>query len=941
MMEFRVLGALEACDGGTVVDLGPPRVRVVCGILLVRPGELVAVEQFIDELWPERPPPDARALVREYVSRLRRALRSGPNKADLLVTRKPGYLLRIQDYELDLHRFEELVAEARAARQVGQSQHAVELFRRAHELWRGEPFADVPRTASIAAMSTSLTEQRLTTMEERFDVSLAAGQHADIATELTDFVAAHPLRERPAGQLMITLYRCGRQAEALERYQLTRRILADEIGVDPGPELRQLHQRILDADPTLHAPFSTTEAGGSVPAATPAPQQLPRDLSTFVGRDRELANLRALLETDDTAHSGPVMVIHGAAGVGKSALAVRAAHLWAARFADGQLHVDLCGFTVGVEPLSAAEGLRRLLRGLGVASTDIPSNADEAAGVFRTVVAQRRLLIVLDNAATAAQVRPLLPGSPGSAVLITSRMSLTVLESATHVRLGPLSADEAHAMLAALVRDVRPAAEPDATRRLADLCDHLPLGLHVAAARLNTRPSWAMRDLVDRLTDERHRLTELTAGDIALRTSLIVSYAALSGSDNHTDQAAALALRLFGLLPVTTIDRHLAAAVFNTSHQDTDRIVERLLDAHLVEETTSGHFHMHDLTRLVAHEFGTNTLPPDERHAALTRALSHYLATVQRANTLAYPHRTHHPVPKVDTPPTPLAGHEDALRWLDDHRRNMTAVVQQALHGTPEQARLGVGVAIALHWHYVAGAADMHDITLYEDVLAAAMALDDRRAQAGAHAGLGMRLNLAGQPDEACAHHTSELAICRELGDRFGEQRALGSLAGTHVIRGAPDVAIPYLQQQLELARAIGAPIGQAYALITLGKAHHQLGHFTEAIDYIETALAWYEKPGDHLKQCDAHELLARVHIDLGHYDHAIALATRGLDQAHHIGYRYGEIWALIILAQAHRLSGNTDKARHHAQQAVTISHHLHGAQARTDALTEYAQLPT
>lgn len=944
-VEFRVLGSLEVLDQRVVVDLGPPRIRLICGILLVRPGDLVSIDRLVDELWPENPPPIARALIRDYVSRLRRALRSGPSGEDPVLTRKPGYLLRVDDQELDLHRFEWLIAEARAAVQAGQPGHGEELYRQALGLWRGDPFADVPHTACIATAVTWLAEQQLTTREEWFDAALAAGHAANVVTKLTEFVSAHPLRERPTGQLMLALYRCGRQAEALEQYQRMRRALAEDVGVDPGAELLRLHQRILNADPTLHCAAEPSEIVEVSDAATVTgtkvlvartPRQLPRKLPTFVGRDRELGVLTARLAADHTG-VGPVMVLHGGPGVGKSALADHAAHLTAFCFPDGQLHVNLRGATPGVKALSAAEALQQLLHALGITGTDIPAGTDEAAGLLRSVAAGQRMLIVLDNAATAAQVRPLLPGC---AVLVTSRARLAVLEGVTHVHVAPLSPDMAYAMLEGLISDARTAKDPVATRRLAELCDHLPLGLHVAAARLNARPSWAVRDLVDRLTDERQRLAELTVGDIALRSSLAVSHTALHDSHNSTDQSAARAFRLFGLLPITNLDVGLAAAVLGVLPAEADRIVERLLDAHLVEEPVPGRFHMHDLTRLFAHDLAVDTVTPAEQQCAFIRLLSHYLATTCRANTVVYPHRAHHPAPEVTTPPTLLASPEEALVWLDEHHHDMLAIAQHAWLGSSEHARLGIALALALHWYLLSGASDLSGtIGLLDGVVTAAERLGDRRSLAYAHGNLAGNLRHIGQLDKARAHGSAELAICREIGDRFGEQRALGNLGHTYLDQHRPDQAIFYLQQQLDLARDIDAPLGQAFALVNLGKAHHQLGRSDEAIELIETGLAWYEKTGDHYRQCDVLEVLARIHIDLAQCDQAIALMVRGLDQARHIAYRFGEIWAVTILAQAHRLAGNTDKARCYAEQAVDASAGLDGTQARADALTEYARL--
>jgi DNA-binding SARP family transcriptional activator len=614
-VEFGVLGPLEVRDGGSVVPVGPPRIRAVCAILLVRPGHLITVEQFVDDLWPGRPPAGARALVRDYVSRLRRVLRSVPSGADRVVTRRPGYLLRVEDQELDLHRFERVVAEARTATQDGEADRGAQLFRQAHQLWRGEPFADVPRTDTIDAAAGWLAEQRCSTLEERFDAALTAGRETEVVRELPAFVMANPLRERPVGQLMLALYRCGRRAEALDHYQRIHRALADELGVAPCTELRSLNLRILNGDPALRTPAAPPGAATATPRT---PRQLPRDITTLVGRDTELTELAGALGAGHgRPRRSPVVVVHGAPGVGKSALAVRAARRLAAGFPDGQLYVNLNGATAGATPLPSAEALHRMLHTLGVPPAEMPPGAEEAAVLFRTMVADRRLLVLLDNAATAAQVGPLLPGGSG----VTSRIRLVTLDGATHRHVGPLRPDAANAMLDALVSGGRTTADPDAAQSLAALCDHLPLGLRVAAARLNARPSWPVRCLLARLVDERHRLAELAVGDFGLRDSFLVSHAALSGSDDSTDRLAARALCLFGLLPVAGIDIDLAASVLGTRCSDTDHVVERLLDANLLEETAPGRFAMPDLVRLFARELGRDTVSPDEQQAVITRVL--------------------------------------------------------------------------------------------------------------------------------------------------------------------------------------------------------------------------------------------------------------------------------------------------------------------------------
>jgi DNA-binding SARP family transcriptional activator/tetratricopeptide (TPR) repeat protein len=916
-----VLGELELRVDGGQVPVGHARQRSVLAVLAVEANGVVSVDSLIDRVWGNTAPVRVRSALWSYLSHLRRVIDS----AGATITRRgSGYALTIDRDAVDVHRFRRLVAQARTDQ---DSEHALTLVEDALGLWRGDPLGGLD-TAWAQGVRERLRLEREAAEADRIDWALASGRHQDLLPELTARDSAGHLDERAAGQLMLALYRAGRQADALQCYQRIRHRLVNELGADPGPALQELHGRILAADPALLLPRSRA-------ATTVAriPRQLPRDLPTFVGREHELADLVALLE-EDTAG---VIVLHGGPGAGKSALATRAAHRAAARFPDGQLHVNLRGATPGVQPLSPVEALHQLLRALAVDGGDIPAGADEAAALLRTVVAGRRLLIVLDNAATAAQVRPLLAGCT---LLVTSRIRLTALEGATHLRVGPLNPGEARLMLDVLLPAVKTSKEPEETGRLAELCGHLPLGLHVAAARLNARPSWAVRDLVDRLTDERHRLTELAAGDVALRSSLAVSHTALHDSDNPTDRRAAHALCLFGLLPTTEIDLDLAAAVLGVPPAEADRTVERLLDAHLVEETAPGRFHMHDLTRLFADELGAATIPPDEQTRALTRLLSHYVATARLANTLVYPHRTHHPAPDVATPPVPLASAEEALRWLDDQHHNMITTAQRACLGPVEHARLGVGLALALHWYQSSGSGDLPEtLSLQENVVIAAERLGDRRSQAYAHGNLAGKLRHLNRLDEACEHSAAELAICREIGDRFGEQRALGNLGYTNLAQHLPEQAIDHLQRQLDLARDIDAPIGQAFALVNLGKAHHQLGRSEQAIELIEKGLAWYEKTGDHYRQCDAHEVLARIHIDLGQHDRAIALTTRGLDHARQIGYRYGEVWALTTLAQAHRLSGDTDEARHFAEQAVTASNNFHGTQARTDALTERALL--
>jgi tetratricopeptide (TPR) repeat protein len=498
--------------------------------------------------------------------------------------------------------------------------------------------------------------------------------------------------------------------------------------------------------------------------------------------------------------------------------------------------------------------------------------------------------------------------------------SMTGLEGAAHLAVGALDPDASQAMLERLIADARTAADPTATARLAELCDHLPLGLHVAAARLKARPTWPVRHLVARLTDERYRLTELVAGDFAVRSSLAVSYAALQRSDDRGDRAAARLLRLIGLLPVTDVDTSAAAALLSISPAETDLVVERLLDAHLMETADSDRYHMHDLVRLFTRELAAETVGGDEANAAITRVLGYYLATAGAAVRLAYPHRTHYPAPEVPAAPKSLADPGEARRWLETERVNLLAVIRQAWPGPDEHARLGVGLTLALHWFLGVDGYPHAMIELNEQAIPLARRLGDRHLEAYANGSIAMALTQIGRHDEAEAHITAELAICREIGDRFGEQRALGNLGLRHLVQNRVTQAIACLERQLTVARRIGATVGEIYALRLLGRAYHSLGRHEEAIRLTEKALAWYDETGDDLSASGTLERLGLIYIDLGRLNEAADRLAQAAERARRARYRLGEAQALIGLARARRLLGATHAAASCAEEAMAIA---------------------
>ncbi|WP_214409223.1 AfsR/SARP family transcriptional regulator [Sphaerisporangium fuscum] len=937
-MQFRLLGPLEVTGAdGSDVKIGRPKLRLLLAILLARANTLVSVESLVDGLWGPRPPESALSNLRTYVWSLRRLLAPADPATAPIMTDPHGYTIVVPPERLDMLAFERLIADSADVRCRGDSGAAASRLQEALSLWRGAVLENVPLTTdALVSTAQRLEEQRLTAVEELFDARLALGRHTEVVGELQSWVVRRPLRERLWGQLMLALYRDGRQADALAAYQRLRDHLIDEIGIEPSAPLRTLQSRILHSDPALTASFGVAIAEARLDAAI-RPRQLPPDVATFVGRDDELAALGGVLAPGDVAGTAPAVVIHGPPGAGKSALAVRAVNLWSAYLPDGHLYVNLRGATSGVEPLASGEALGRFLRALGVAAADVPSDVDEAAAVFRSLVAGRRMAILLDNAAAAAQVRPLLPGTAGTPVLVTSRAGLTTLNGATHLRLGPLDPDAARAMLAALIGDARAAADPSATGRLAELCDHLPLGLHVAASRLKTRPNWPVRCLVDRLDDERHRLTELAAGDLAVRSSLALSHTILQRSEDPGDRAAARALRMIGLSPVTDMDADVVASLAGTSATEAERMIERLLDAHLVEPSGADRYQMHDLVRLFTHELAAETIPAREATVAVTRLLGHYLATTRSATHLAYPSRTHYPVPDVPAARRPFAGPDEARRWLETERANILALIRQSWHGPDEHARLGVGLTLALHWFLVMEGYPHDMIELNERAVSLARRLGDRRSEAYANGIIGLALSLAGRPDEAETHLAAELPICRELGDRFGEQRALGNLGVAYLLQNRSDEAIACLERQRAVAGQIGAAVGEVFALSALGQAYHQLGRYDEAIRFTEKALAWYDEANDDYNGSATLQRLGLIYIDLGRLKDAADVLTCSVERARRIRYRRGETTSLIALARTWRLLGATVTAVNCAKAAVAIADTLGVTYVRAKAAAEYA----
>ncbi|GAA2422307.1 hypothetical protein GCM10010191_37560 [Actinomadura vinacea] len=609
--EFAVLGPPLARRGGTELPLGPPQQRAVLVALLLREGRPATAQELVQAVWGDAPPRRAVGALRTYASGLRRLLepdRDGGYR--IMASVGDGYALRLPPEALDAALFERDVAAAARARSAGRPAAARELLRTGLSRWRGEPLAGVPGPYA-RAQRIRLAERRLAALETRLELDLELGAHAELVPELSALVAAHPLRERLRGRLMLALHRAGRHAEALAVYAETRRTLVEDLGIEPGQDLAALHQRLL----TESKHIGPDEP---VPAGRP-PAQLPGDVPDFTGRARLVEELAALLAEPRRAVA--LVPIAGPAGVGKTALALHVAHRVRARFPDGQLYVNLR--VAGTDPHPV---LGAFLPALGVERDAIPSGLRERAALYRTRLAERRVLVLLDDARDARQVRPLLPGSPGCAVLITSRSKLGGLGAGRPVDLDVMEPGEARVLAGRVAGEDRLAAEPAAARDLLAACGHLPLAVRIVAARLAARPSWTVASLVERLADRRRRLAELRVAGLAVEAVFQLGY-------DQLDPAQRRAFRLLALAESPTITREAAAALLGLPEHEADELCESLVDGSLLRSPAAGHYRYHALVELYARQRAETDEPPDERAAALHRLSHFHLAAARTVRT--------------------------------------------------------------------------------------------------------------------------------------------------------------------------------------------------------------------------------------------------------------------------------------------------------------------
>jgi DNA-binding SARP family transcriptional activator len=956
MMRFRLLGPLEIQAGeDDWRGIGAPKWRAVLAALLINAGQIVPADVLINEVWPGTPPAKAGNLISIYVLRLRRLL--GDTDSTLLVTRAPGYLLRLRPGDTDAQVFEALVGEGRRAYAAGEPERAAAQLAEALALWHGSPLADVPPTTLVETEAERLADLRLDAAELRITAELACGSHAQVIPELRRLLADHSLRENLWLLLMRALDGAGRHAEALEAYGQARSVLAEELGVDPGAELRQCYAELLAKDEALtkdagDAPGSisagTVTAGSRppapaaararVPRPVPAPAQLPADVTDFTGREDQVRHLRDLLAGGGAeADPGAVRIalVAGSGGLGKTSLAVHAAHRVRGSFPDGQLYVDLLGATP--QPLLPADVLARFLRDLGVDGRDIPADDAERAARYRTVLAGRRVLVVLDNARDAAQVRPLLPGTASCAVLVTTRSRMPDLASTRLVDLNVLDDDEALILFTRVVGDERAAAEPEATAELLLACAGLPLAIRICAARLATRSGWTIQTMASRLRDEHRRLDELRVGDMAVRASFQVSFASLPAGTPADGIALADAFRLLGLWQGPSISSAAAAALFGTPEYLAEDALEALVDAHLLGSTSSDRYKFHDLLRVYSSERAVADLSEPDRDAAIGRLLSWYMRTADAAASAVLPHRYNSPLQASAAGPPPLsfAGAEDALAWYDSERVNLVAATRQASSSGLHEIAWRLPAPLFIVFNSRQNWADC--IATHRIALDSARQAGNRLGEAWILNNLGDALGRIGD-SKGIGHLEQALAIRHEIGDRAGEAQAANNLADAYEYLDRWDEAVDLLRRALNLTQGIGDRYGEGVALGNLGAALLEVNRAEEALDALRQAHRVFTEVGYLDGTGYASYILGQCYLSLGRDEEALECLRQSLNSHQAAGNRNRQAVTLRLLASVLASNDLAQQARESWAQAAVIFDDLGDSAQAAEVRAEQAK---
>ncbi|MEU6072832.1 BTAD domain-containing putative transcriptional regulator [Micromonospora sp. NPDC047074] len=908
-LDFRILGMVEVHRGGQPIPISRRRERLLLGLLLLEVGRAVPVDRLISLLWEDELSADPRASLHTHMSRLRRqlALGGGDEPGVRLLARHSGYLADFAPDTIDAHRFTTLVGQAR------QCADPIERGRGlgdALALWRGPLLADVAADRLRERVGGRLVELRLAALTERIDIELAAGQHQRLIGELAALIAEHPDHETLTAQLMLALYRSGRQGEAIQAYQRLRVRLAEELGADPMLELREMYQAILSQDPDLSiGPVLTSgRMAAPVDVAPPTLRQLPPNRGEFVGREPELATLRGAVRhaTEHPDATDPILIftIEGMAGVGKTRFALYFAHELVAegRYPDGQLYVDLRGFTPGQDPATPATVLEEFLSQLGVSRAEIPAGLAERAAMYRHRLAGRRVLVVLDNAADESQVQPLMPGSTGSLILITSRRILA-LDGATPIALETFRQPEALRLLATIAGADRVRVESQAAEELVARCGGLPLAVTLAAHRLRARPARRLADLVLRMEDERRRLTELSTGDRAVEAVFALSYQVLDADQRRM-------FRRLALHPGTDYSAYAAAVLGQATVGYAEALLDHLLREHLLQETAQGRYRFHDLVRAYALRCAHADESGTDRAAALVRLMRWYLFAADTADRVLDPPRRRRTLTEADAAAVPIVFDDPdaAMAWFESERANLVAVVETA--GTLGADAVAWQLSAAMLTFLYLRSHFTEWLAVHRTALDAARRVGDQPAEAAVLNRLGVLHSSMHRPREAIGYHRRALAIRQDLDDQAGQAWTLNNLGVVHSDQGGYPEALECFAEAAALFRRSGDSRGEGLGLANLGDTHRRLGQPREAADCLRRALTVQQRSGDRAGCRYTHVYLGDLHHDLGEDDQAMREYRTALEIFRELGDRRGAATALAGLGRSLHATGQLDAAR-------------------------------
>jgi len=925
-VEFKILGPLEIAAGSERLELGGSRQQIVAAMLLLSPNRVVTMDRLLEAIYGEDLPPTSRSQAQISISNLRRMF-AARSSTPIISTHPHGYIINVGAGELDLQRFEDLIAAGREARDARSLKTAVASYRDALRLWRGAALDGID-SSLIRAAASRLDEQRITINEDRIQLELELGRHRELVGELGELIHEYPLRERLRGQLMLALYRCDRMAEALQVYRQARQAMIDELGLEPGERLQQLERAILNADPSLNPP---PEVITIAPVRTRVPSLLPIDIADFTGRSEQVTRIGRHLVSPAAEASArqavPVVVVVGKGGVGKTSIAVHAAHGMASHFTDGQLFADLHGWAA--HPVGPMQVLERFLRVLGVSSAQIPEGLDERAEVYRSLLSDRKILVVLDDAASESSVRPLLPGSGGASVLVTSRRRLPGIPGAVHIELDVFDAEKSLDLLASIIGSERVESQREMAEAVAERCGFLPLALRIAGARLHARPHWSIQQLADRLADDSQRLDELKHGDMGVRPSISLSY-------DSTSQEAKRLFRRLAILDMPTFPAWMSAALLDQPIARAEELLDDLVSSRLVETVGTGvgsysHYRIHDLIRVFARERLVAEEPVADRNGALERALGALLYLAEEAHIRHYggdylglpSDAVRWPLPAEVT--ERLVG--DPLAWYEHERVGLLSSVRQA-------AQTGL---VELCWSLAFSAVPLYESRAYLDdwqethtiALAAAM----KARHTGGQAAMLYSMGALHMEQLKFDHAASEFAAAAELFTQAGNEKGLGLviryLAYMDRVSGRFDAAIERWNQALDIFRRIGDIVAAAHVLHGLAHLKLDLGEIDSAMELLTEALELTRTARCVQAEAQVLHRIGEADLLAGDSLAAVARFEEALEKVRELADPMGESRVLQGLGRAKISLGDFDEAR------VALQLSLERAGAAADQIAE------